>query len=110
MSFVDKVRVTVTAGKGGDGKLSFRHEKFMAKGGSDGGDGGHGGDVILHASRNQNTLAAFRYQKELKSEPGHPGGTNRKHGRNGKDLLVNVPIGTVATTQEGNVVADLVED
>lgn len=109
MSFVDKVNVTVVAGAGGDGKLSFRHEKFISEGGPDGGDGGNGGDVVLVASRNQNTLAAFRYQKELKAEPGKPGGKSRKHGRSGKDLLVAVPIGTVATL-DGRVVADLVED
>src|SRR5436305_3839633 len=108
--FVDRVSVTIRAGDGGDGCLSFRHEKFQPRGGPDGGDGGHGGDVVLQASRNQNTLGAFRYQKELKAEPGHSGGTNRKHGRNGKDLLVAVPVGTVATDQEGKLVADLVED
>jgi GTP-binding protein len=110
MSFVDKVKVTVIAGKGGDGKLSFRHEKFIAKGGPDGGDGGNGGDVVLLASRNQNTLAAFRYQKELKAENGQPGDKSRKHGRSAPDLLVSVPVGTVATDEQGNVVADLVED
>jgi GTP-binding protein len=110
MSFVDKVSVSAVAGKGGDGKLSFRHEKFIAKGGPDGGDGGDGGDVVLLASRNQNTLAAFRYQKELRAEPGQPGGTSRKHGRNGPDLIVAVPVGTVASKADGSVVADLVED
>jgi len=110
MSFVDKVTVTVLAGDGGNGKLSFRHEKFIDKGGPDGGDGGKGGDVVLIASRNQNTLAAFRYQKELKALPGKPGDKTRKHGRNGPDLLVAVPVGTVATDQAGQVVADLVED
>ena len=110
MSFVDKVKVSVIAGKGGDGKLSFRHEKFIDKGGPDGGDGGNGGDVILLASRNQNTLAAFRYQKELKAENGQPGGKSRKHGRSAPDLLVSVPVGTMATDENGQVVADLVED
>lgn len=110
MSFVDRVKVSVTAGKGGDGKLSFRSEKFIAKGGPDGGDGGHGGDVVLKASRNQNTLAAFRYQKELEAEPGQPGGKARKHGRSGVHLIVPVPVGTVATDEQGRVVADLVED
>lgn len=110
MSFVDTVTVIATAGAGGDGKLSWRHEKFIAKGGPNGGDGGDGGDVILTASRNQNTLAAFRYQKEIKAEPGQPGGKSNKHGRSGKDLLVAVPVGTVATNADGQVVADLVED
>lgn len=109
MSFVDKVTITAAAGAGGDGKLSFRHEKFIAKGGPDGGDGGNGGDVILRASSNQNTLAAFRYQKELKAGAGKPGGKSRKHGRSAANLIVAVPVGTVAISQ-GVVVADLVED
>lgn len=110
MSFIDKVTVSVAAGDGGNGKLSFRHEKFIDKGGPDGGDGGDGGDVVLVASRNQNTLAAFRYQKELKAEAGKPGGQVRKHGRSAKDLLVAVPVGTMATNDRGIIVADLIED
>lgn len=110
MSFVDKVTVSVYAGDGGNGKLSFRREKFIAKGGPDGGDGGDGGNVVLVASRNQNTLAAFRYQKELKAEAGQMGGQNRKHGRRGQELLVAVPVGTVATAADSRVLADLVED
>lgn len=110
MSFIDKVKVTVQAGKGGDGKMSFRHEKFIDKGGPDGGDGGDGGHVILSASRNQNTLAAFRYQKELKADDGRPGGKTRMHGRRAKNMMVQVPVGTVATTSEGVVLADLTED
>jgi GTP-binding protein len=110
MSFVDKVQVIVMAGDGGDGKLSFRHEKFVDKGGPDGGDGGHGADVILQASRNQNTLATFRFQKELKAEPGKPGGKTNSHGRSGRDLFVAVPVGTTATNESGEVVADLIED
>lgn len=108
MSFVDKVTVNAQAGRGGDGKLSFRREKFIDKGGPNGGDGGKGGDVVLQASPNQNTLAAFRYHKELKADSGQPGGKSRKHGRNGADLIVAVPVGTIATT-DGQVVADLIE-
>lgn len=108
--FVDKATVLVKAGKGGDGKLSFRHEKFIDKGGPDGGDGGDGGDVVLVASRNQNTLASFRYQKEVTAQPGEPGGKSRKHGKRGQDLLVMVPVGTVATDEEGRVLADADED
>ncbi|HEX5744216.1 MAG TPA: GTPase ObgE [Candidatus Saccharimonadales bacterium] len=110
MSFVDAVTVKALAGAGGDGKLSFRREKFIAKGGPDGGDGGDGGDVVLFASRNQNTLAAFRYQKELKAESGKPGGPSNKHGRSGKDLMVAVPVGTVATLGGGELMADLTQD
>jgi GTP-binding protein len=110
MSFVDKVKVTVVAGAGGNGKLSFRHEKFIDKGGPNGGDGGNGGDIVLLASRNQNTLAAFRYQKEVRADDGQPGDKQRMHGRSAQDLLVAVPVGTIATDENGLVVADLVED
>lgn len=110
MHFIDKATVTVKAGDGGNGIVSFRHEKFIDKGGPDGGDGGNGGDVVLVASRNENTLANFRYQKELTAEPGEPGGKSRKHGKSGQDLMVSVPIGTVATDEHGMVVADVAKD
>lgn len=111
MNFIDKTKVFIRAGAGGDGKLSFRQEKFVDKGGPDGGDGGHGADVVFVASRNHNTLAAFRYQRELLADPGNPGGTNKKHGRSGKDLLVAVPVGTVVMdTDSGAVLADLTTD
>jgi GTP-binding protein len=110
MSFIDKVQVVVMAGDGGNGKLSFRHEKFIDNGGQDGGDGGHGANVVLQASRNQNTLATFRYQKEIKAEPGKPGGKTNMHGRSGKDQIVAVPVGTVATNEDGEIVADLAAD
>ncbi|HEX4774103.1 MAG TPA: GTPase ObgE [Candidatus Saccharimonadales bacterium] len=110
MSFVDKVAVTATAGNGGNGKISFRREKFISKGGPDGGDGGNGGDIVLLASNNQNTLAAFRYKKELRADSGQPGDYRRMHGRSAKDLIVAVPVGTVATNAEGKIIADLVED
>lgn len=110
MNFIDKVEVSVAAGDGGNGRMSFRQEKFVSHGGPDGGDGGNGGDVILVASRNQNTLARFRFQKELRAEPGQAGDRQRMHGRNGEDLLVDVPVGTVALRKDGTVVADLTED
>jgi GTP-binding protein len=109
MHFIDSVRIDVIAGDGGDGKLSFRHEKFIDKGGPDGGDAGNGGDVILMASRNENTLATFRYQKEVKAQSGQPGGKSRKHGRSAPDLIVPVPVGTIASIDE-QVIADLVVD
>jgi GTP-binding protein len=108
--FVDSVTILATAGDGGNGAVSFRHEKFIDRGGPDGGDGGHGGDVVLVASRNENSLASFRYQKELTAKPGAPGTKQRKHGRSAKDLEVIVPIGTVATTEEGQQLADLTAD
>lgn len=110
MSFIDKASVTIQAGDGGDGIVSWRHEIYVDKGGPDGGDGGDGGDVVFVASRNQNTLASFRYQRELKAKPGAKGGASRKHGRNGLDLEVAVPVGTVVTDSEGTVLADLVQD
>lgn len=108
--FVDRVKVTLQAGDGGDGITSFRHEKFRDRGGPDGGDGGNGGDVILKASRNQNTLAAFRYKKLLHAENGKAGGKAKKHGKSGQDLEVAVPVGTLVTDDKGNTVADLTED
>jgi GTP-binding protein len=110
MSFVDKVTISVKAGDGGNGKVNFRREKYIDKGGPDGGDGGDGGDVVLFASRNQNTLATFRYQKEVQADVGKPGGKNRKHGRSAQDLIVPVPVGTLATNSDGQIMADLTED
>lgn len=110
MSFIDKTAVQVIAGNGGDGSMSFRREKFIDRGGPDGGDGGDGGSVVFQASRNENTLAAFRYQKELKSENGQSGSKRRKHGRSGKDLIVSVPVGTVVTNESNTVLADLTDD
>jgi GTP-binding protein len=108
--FVDKTTVEIKGGDGGDGVVSFRHEKFVDKGGPDGGDGGDGGAVIVVGSRNQNTLAAFRYQKELVAEAGKAGGKRRKHGRSGKDLRVMVPVGTVVTDENGVELADITDD
>lgn len=109
MKFVDIAKVLVKAGDGGSGKVSFRQEKFIDRGGPDGGDGGNGGNVVFVASRNHNTLVSFRYQRELKAEPGEPGGKTRKHGRRGKDLEVLVPVGT-QVTEDGVVIADLTVD
>jgi GTP-binding protein len=110
MIFVDKASIHIKAGDGGNGKLSFRHEKFVAKGGPDGGDGGDGGDIIFKASNNQDTLTAFRYQRKVKADPGSSGDMRRKHGRSGANLIVNVPVGTVITNEDGTVMADLTEN
>lgn len=90
--------------------VSFRHEKFVDKGGPDGGDGGNGGDVVFVASRNQNTLAAFRFQKEIVAEAGKPGFKRKRHGRSGKKLEVPVPVGTTILDEAGNLLADLTYD
>ncbi len=108
--FVDKVKVSVIAGKGGDGAVSFRKEKFVDRGGPDGGDGGKGGDIVAIASRNQNTLASFRYHKELKAEDGRAGAKQKKAGRSGQDLTIDVPVGTVISTEDGEILADMVID
>lgn len=110
MNFVDKANVTVQAGGGGSGLVSFRHEKYIDRGGPDGGDGGKGGNVVLVASRNQNTLVDFRYQKELKAEDGTSGGKRNRHGKNGADLLVPVPVGTQLLSEAGQLLADLTAD
>lgn len=108
--FVDLVKVKIAAGQGGNGKLSFRHEKFVEKGGPDGGDGGNGGSVIFKASNNKNTLAEFRYNKLIKAEAGADGDKRRKHGKSGKNLVVDVPVGTVIYNNgSGKVIADLSE-
>ena len=107
--FVDTAKVFVTAGRGGDGAVSFRHEIYVDKGGPDGGDGGKGGDVIFQATENLNTLIDFRYKPELKAEPGKPGGKRNKRGKSGEPLIVKVPMGTIVR-QNGEIIADLTEN
>ncbi|HVQ44248.1 MAG TPA: GTPase ObgE [Candidatus Saccharimonadia bacterium] len=92
--FVDTATIEVKAGKGGDGRSSFRHEKYRAMGGPDGGDGGRGGNIIVRVDHNLNTLVAYRNAKTLRAESGQPGGGNRMHGKNGEDQIVPVPQGT----------------
>ena len=110
VSFIDKVPVTVHAGNGGNGAVSFRHEKFIDHGGPDGGNGGDGGSVVFVASNNQDTLASFRFQKELRAEDGTAGSKRRKHGKNGADLRVMVPVGTTVASDTGEIIADLEQD
>lgn len=107
--FIDKVTVNIKAGNGGDGYVSFRNEKFIDKGGPDGGDGGDGGDVVVIASDNQNTLATYRYDKRVFADDGKAGFKRRQHGRSAVDLEVKLPVGTVVTDEEGFVRADLRE-
>ena len=107
--FVDIATVRVKAGKGGDGAVSFRHEKYVDKGGPDGGDGGRGGDVVFRATKDLNTLLNFRYKPELTAESGQAGSKRNKRGRSGEPLLVKVPVGTLVT-RGGELVVDLAED
>lgn len=108
--FVDKAQLSIKAGDGGNGAVSFRHEIYVDKGGPDGGDGGRGGNVIFKASRNQNTLAAFRFQRQIDAKPGQAGSMRRRHGKNGADLTVDVPVGTAIVNLEGETLADLTVD
>lgn len=104
--FVDTATVTVQAGKGGDGAVSFRHEIYVDKGGPDGGDGGRGGDVIFVATEQLNTLLGFRYQPRLIAAEGKRGDKRKKAGRSGKALYVKVPVGTIVR-RDGEIIADL---
>lgn len=106
--FVDIATVLVKAGDGGHGAVSFRHEKYIDKGGPDGGDGGKGGDVCFVADTNTNTLVDFRFKPELRAEKGESGAKRKRHGKKGQDLIVPVPVGTVVSNGS-TVIADLVE-
>ncbi|MDP9832683.1 GTPase ObgE [Trueperella abortisuis] len=107
-SFVDRVTLHVSAGKGGNGATSVRREKFKPLGGPDGANGGHGGDVILRVSSQESTLLSLHHSPHLKAENGKPGEGDMRHGRRGEDLVVEVPSGTVVKDVDGNILADLV--
>jgi GTP-binding protein len=108
-SFIDTAEVQIKAGDGGNGLTSFRREKFVDRGGPDGGDGGRGGNVVAVATRNLSTLQGFRHIQKLLADDGQSGGPQKKHGRNGEDLEVFVPVGTVI--RNGDViVADMDHD
>jgi len=105
---VDSVEIELKAGDGGDGVIAWRREKFVPRGGPDGGDGGKGGNVILHATHNLDTLSSFRFRKTFKAERGQNGANKRKTGPTGKDLELLVPTGTRVTNLDNNqIVADL---
>jgi GTP-binding protein len=109
--FVDEATITVKGGDGGNGCTSFRREKYVPRGGPDGGDGGDGGSVILVASRHASTLLQFRYRPRLAAQRGRHGQGSNKTGRSGRDLLVSVPAGTLVLDGDGlRRLADLVED
>ena len=107
--FVDTANVFIKAGKGGNGAISFRREIYIPKGGPDGGDGGKGGDVVFVASKDCDTLIDFRFQPKLIAEDGKPGTGQKSSGKSGKDLIVEVPVGTVVK-RNGEIVADLTHD
>ncbi len=108
MKFVDEAEITVEAGKGGNGCMSFRREKFIAKGGPNGGDGGDGGSVYLMGDSSLNTLVDFRYQPQYRAQSGMGGGSKGCTGRSGEDLVVRVPVGTsVVDSDTEELIADI---
>ena len=109
--FIDFAEVELIAGNGGRGSVHFRREKFLPKGGPDGGDGGRGGHILFSADSNLHTLQDIRYHKRYKADDGGSGGSSRKTGKNGTDVMVKVPVGTVIRDMKSeDVIADLVED
>ncbi len=109
--FIDSVELTVHSGKGGQGAVSFRREKFVPKGGPDGGDGGKGGDVYFLVDKNTHTLSHYKGKKVLKAQNGRPGEGRKRHGKNGEDLVLVVPPGTqVFDAQTNELLLDLTED
>jgi len=108
--FMDIVKISVKAGNGGDGNVSFRREKYVAAGGPDGGDGGRGGNIYFVVDEGLNTLIDFRYTKKFAAEDGEKGGAGNRNGKGGQDLYIKVPQGTIIREVEsGKVVADMVE-
>ena len=106
--FVDRARIFVKSGKGGDGHVSFRREKYVPNGGPDGGDGGKGGDVIFEVDEGLNTLIDFRHIRKYKAENGEEGGKKNCHGKNGSDIVIKVPEGTVIKeANSGQVITDM---
>ncbi len=109
--YLDRVKIFVKAGNGGNGKTSFHSEKYVEKGGPDGGDGGKGGSIIFVADKSVDSLIDFRFTKHFRAENGGNGGSNNMHGKNGANLIIKVPCGTVIRDNETeNIIADLFED
>lgn len=109
--FIDEAKIFIKAGDGGNGAVAFRREKYVPKGGPAGGNGGKGGDVIFVADRNLMTLLDFNYKRKYIAEDGKPGGNSLKDGRNGENVYIKVPVGTIIKDAEtGETIADLTED
>ena len=111
MKFLDEAKIYLEAGDGGNGCMSFRHEKYVEFGGPNGGDGGAGGSIIFRAVRNLNTLIDFRYQQHFRAQKGRPGEGSERTGKSGDDLIIKVPVGTVILAEDKKtVIADMVTD
>ena len=107
MKFLDQVKVYVRSGNGGGGAVSFRREKYIEYGGPDGGDGGRGGDVWIEAVEGLNTLIDYRYQQHFKAGTGVHGMGRNRHGANGEDVVLRVPVGTEVMDDDKVLIADL---
>ena len=109
--FIDYAEISIIAGRGGDGAITFRREKYVPKGGPSGGNGGNGGNIIIEAHHNLSTLLDFRYRKKYQAGDGEPGGSSLKDGKSGRDVIIKVPLGTVIKDAENNnILFDLDED
>ena len=108
--FIDIAKITIKSGDGGDGFVGFHREKYVPRGGPDGGDGGNGGSVIFEVDPRMRTLLDFKYQQKYIAEDGAKGEGNNRTGKNGEDLVIFVPTGTIIKDSDGNIVADLSED
>ena len=108
--FIDYAEISISAGKGGDGAVTFRREKYVPKGGPSGGNGGNGGSIIIEAHHNLSTLLDFRYKKNYKAGTGEPGGSSLKDGKSGKDIIIKVPVGTLIKDANNKILFDLDEE
>ena len=109
--FIDNVKIYLRAGNGGNGAVAFHREKYVAAGGPDGGDGGHGGNIIFRVDEGANTLLAFRYKRKFVAENGGNGGGNKFHGKNGEDVIILVPAGTlIKDVETGKIIHDMSEN
>jgi GTPase len=107
MKFVDQIKLTLQSGKGGAGKVSFRREAMVPRGGPDGGDGGRGGHVVFRATTNVSSLFTYQGEKKLAAQDGHPGANQKSTGAYGDDLILEVPVGTVVRSTDGELLLDL---
>ncbi|SDE16619.1 GTPase ObgE [Riemerella columbipharyngis] len=109
-NFVDYVKIHCKSGHGGAGSAHLRREKYIPKGGPDGGDGGRGGHIIMKGNAHEWTLLPLRYTRHIKAENGQPGGKNQLTGRFGEDVYIEVPVGTIAKNEDGDVIGEILED
>ena len=104
---IDSAKIRVSSGGGGNGAISGRHERYVPKGGPDGGDGGDGGSVVIYATDSMTTLADYKYRRKFKADRGKDGSSNKKYGASSKDKRLAVPIGTIVKREDGSIIADL---